>query len=36
VKLRGTEKALAKKRAITARALADLDAWLAPRAEAAE
>jgi methylenetetrahydrofolate--tRNA-(uracil-5-)-methyltransferase len=36
VKLRGTEKALAKKRAITGRALADLDAWLAPRAEAAE
>jgi methylenetetrahydrofolate--tRNA-(uracil-5-)-methyltransferase len=36
VKLRGTEKAQAKKRAITSRALADLDAWLAPRAEAAE
>jgi methylenetetrahydrofolate--tRNA-(uracil-5-)-methyltransferase len=26
-RLRGTEKALAKKRAITARALAELDAW---------
>jgi methylenetetrahydrofolate--tRNA-(uracil-5-)-methyltransferase len=37
VKLRGTEKALAKKRATTARALADVDAWLArPAAEAAE
>jgi methylenetetrahydrofolate--tRNA-(uracil-5-)-methyltransferase len=37
VKLRGTEKALAKKRATTARALADLDAWLArPLVAAAE
>lgn len=36
-KLRGGEKAVAKKRAITGRALADLDGWLAgPRAEAAE
>jgi methylenetetrahydrofolate--tRNA-(uracil-5-)-methyltransferase len=36
-KLRGPEKALQKKRAITARALADLDGWLsASTAEAAE
>jgi methylenetetrahydrofolate--tRNA-(uracil-5-)-methyltransferase len=36
-KLRGTDKALARKRAITARALADLDAWLSrATAEAAE
>lgn len=36
-KLRGPEKSLAKKRAITTRALTDLDAWLAPaNAEAAE
>jgi methylenetetrahydrofolate--tRNA-(uracil-5-)-methyltransferase len=37
VKLRGNEKALQKRRAITARALADLDRWLAePSVEAAE
>jgi len=36
-KLRGADKALAKKRAITTRALADLDAWLSrATAEAAE
>jgi methylenetetrahydrofolate--tRNA-(uracil-5-)-methyltransferase len=36
-KLRGPEKALQKKRAITARALADLEGWLSPStAEAAE
>ena len=35
-KFRGKEKALAKKQAITARALADLDDWLArDRVEAA-
>jgi methylenetetrahydrofolate--tRNA-(uracil-5-)-methyltransferase len=34
-RLRGTEKTLAKKHAIAARALADLDAWLDSPAEAA-
>jgi methylenetetrahydrofolate--tRNA-(uracil-5-)-methyltransferase len=34
-RLRGTEKALAKKRAITARALVDLDAWRGETARAA-
>jgi methylenetetrahydrofolate--tRNA-(uracil-5-)-methyltransferase len=34
-RLRGTPKALAKKRALTARALADLDLWIAGRAGAA-
>jgi methylenetetrahydrofolate--tRNA-(uracil-5-)-methyltransferase len=32
-RLRGTEKALAKKRALTARALADLEQWIAGQAE---
>jgi methylenetetrahydrofolate--tRNA-(uracil-5-)-methyltransferase len=36
-RLRGPDKALAKKRAISARALADLEGWLsASTAEAAE
>ncbi len=35
VKLRGPEKAMQKKRAISARALADLDAWLSPSTAAA-
>jgi methylenetetrahydrofolate--tRNA-(uracil-5-)-methyltransferase len=37
-RMSGTEKAQAKKRAISSRALADLDRWLAgvPVAEAAE
>jgi methylenetetrahydrofolate--tRNA-(uracil-5-)-methyltransferase len=35
-KLRGPEKALQKKRAISARALADLEGWLSTSAEAAE
>jgi methylenetetrahydrofolate--tRNA-(uracil-5-)-methyltransferase len=35
-RLRGTARGLARKRALAARALADLDAWLAPRSQAAE
>ncbi|MGF1462609.1 MAG: methylenetetrahydrofolate--tRNA-(uracil(54)-C(5))-methyltransferase (FADH(2)-oxidizing) TrmFO [Maricaulaceae bacterium] len=35
-RLRGKAKSQAKKRAQSARALCDLDAWLAPRAQAAE
>ena len=35
-RLRGAEKALAKKRALSDRALRDLDLWLARRREAAE
>ena len=35
-RLRGAEKALARKRALTARALRDLDAWLSRHREAAE
>jgi methylenetetrahydrofolate--tRNA-(uracil-5-)-methyltransferase len=34
-RLRGTEKSIAKKRALTARALADLDAWIAGRGQVA-
>jgi len=34
-RLRGVDKALAKKRALSARAAADLEAWLQPRASAA-
>jgi methylenetetrahydrofolate--tRNA-(uracil-5-)-methyltransferase len=33
-RLRGTDKALAKKRALTARALADLERWIAGDAHA--
>ena len=32
-RLRGTEKTIAKKRALTARALADLDRWIAGDAQ---
>jgi methylenetetrahydrofolate--tRNA-(uracil-5-)-methyltransferase len=35
-RLRGPDKAAAKKKALTRRALADLDSWIAPRAHAAE
>jgi methylenetetrahydrofolate--tRNA-(uracil-5-)-methyltransferase len=35
-RLRGTEKTMARKRLITARALRDLDQWLHPAREAAE
>ena len=35
-RLRGVEKSVAKKRLMSARALADLDAWIAPFQAAAE
>ncbi|MDQ4059743.1 MAG: FADH(2)-oxidizing methylenetetrahydrofolate--tRNA-(uracil(54)-C(5))-methyltransferase TrmFO, partial [Pseudomonadota bacterium] len=35
-RLRGSEKAQAKKRALTTRALQDVEAWLVERREAAE